>query len=467
MGQDAAHVSRRLLLKTTGAAALGGAIAAGVVPQGDTPRATAPSPSTTHLTPATKLKGTLSILQLVHYVPRYDRWFDAYAQEWGRRVGVNVRVEHVVPETLVQRTLAEIAAGSGHDLIEWIYPPSQLEPDVLDLSDVHDEAVKRFGLQQPFCKKAGYNPSTKKYYGYSHAWVPDQGDYRKSLWQQVGMGDGPSTWEELREGGKAIKQKRNVPVGIGMSNELDSNMAARALMWSYGASVQNELEQVVLNSPETIVAVDYMVRLYREAMTPEVFSWDSHSNNRGLINGKLSYILNPLSAYRTAQAEAPGTAADIFFTPPLRGLTGLGIVSQQPVFVYFVPKFSKNVDAAKEFLLNLSANDAVSTYQSELYNLPAFPAMVPQLDAWLAQDPFGSRPSNKLALLQGAATWTADVGHPGPPNPAEGEVLTRSILPQMMARAAQGKQTVQESVGQADAEVRAIFDTWRRRGLVG
>ena len=35
-------------------------------------------------------------------------------------------------------------------------------------------------------------------------------------------------------------------------------MAGRALMWSFGASIQDENEQVVLNSPETVAAVEYM-----------------------------------------------------------------------------------------------------------------------------------------------------------------------------------------------------------------
>ncbi|MFF5158177.1 ABC transporter substrate-binding protein [Streptomyces sp. NPDC000348] len=409
----------------------------------------------------------MSILQLSHYVPRYDRWFDTFAEEWGRRVGVDVRVDHVAPESLVARTTAEISADSGHDLIEWISPPSQLEPDVVDLSDLHDEAVKRFGLEQPFCKKAGHNPSTDTYYGCSHAWTPDPGNYRKSLWRRAGMGDGPSTWEELLEGGKAVRQRSGIPLGLGMSDELDSTMAALALLWSYGASVQNELERVVLDSPETVAAVTYMARLYQETMTPEVFSWNSASHNKGLVAGRLSYILNAVSAYRTAQSDAPGTADDVFFTPALRGPTGLGIACQHAVFVHVVPRFSGNVDAAEEFLLNLSANDAASTYQSELYNLPAFPTRVPQLDSWLSADPFGSRPSGKLELLRGSGTWTADIGYPGPPSPAVGEVVTGFVLPHMMARAAQGRQSPAESAAQAEAEVEKIFAKWRARGLVG
>lgn len=176
MGQDQARMSRRGMLKIAGATGLGAIAAGHVFEEGNNPNtAVPPAPTTTYLTPTTKLEGTLSILQLSHYVPRYDKWFDACAKEWGRRVGVDVAVDHVVPESLVARTTAEIAADSGHDLIEWVSPPSQLEPDVVDLSDLHDEAVKRFGLEQPFCKRAGYNPSSRKYYGYSHAWAARPG----------------------------------------------------------------------------------------------------------------------------------------------------------------------------------------------------------------------------------------------------------------------------------------------------
>ena len=35
----------------------------------------------------------LSILQWSHFVPRYDEWFDAYAEDWGKENGVDVRVD--------------------------------------------------------------------------------------------------------------------------------------------------------------------------------------------------------------------------------------------------------------------------------------------------------------------------------------------------------------------------------------
>src|SRR5207302_5408350 len=131
------------------------------------------------------------------------------------------------------------------------------------------------------------------------------GDFRKARSQEARLANGPSTYDELLKGGTEIVKAQSVHMGIGMSNEIDSNMAARALIWSFGGSVQDAHENVVLNSPETVKAVEFMVKLFKAAMTPEVFAWNAASNNQGLTAGNLSYILTSISAYRTAQTANP------------------------------------------------------------------------------------------------------------------------------------------------------------------
>jgi multiple sugar transport system substrate-binding protein len=37
----------------------------------------------------------------------------------------------------------------------------------------------------------------------------------------------------------------------------------------------------------------------------------------------------------------------------------------------------------------------------------------------------------------------------------------------MMARAARGEQTAQETVAQAETEIKAIFEKWKGEGLMG
>ena len=422
--------------------------------------------TTTVVTPTKKLSGDLKILQWSHFVPQHDTWFDPFAKAWGTQVGVNVTVDHIDQAELFTRASAEIQAREGHDLIEFISPPSNLEPGVLDLADVNQEAVKRHGAQIGFCTKSSYNPTTKKYYGFCHGYAPDPGDYRKSLWEKVGLANGPSTYQELLDGGTKVKQA-GVQLGIGMSNEIDSNMAARALIWSYGGSIQDEHENVVLNSPQTIDAVDYMARLFKATMTDEVFGWNAASNNQGLIAGNLSYILNSISAYRSAQTANPDVADDIFFTAPLKGPTGKQLASEHAILVYVIPTYAKNPDAAKEFLLNLVGNYSQATQNSKLYDLPAFPSSAKDANGWLDADPFSSKPANKLAVLKDAEKWTTNIGYPGPANAAEGEVFSTFVLPQMMAKAARGQLSAKDAVAEAEGRVKAIFQQWRDRKLVG
>jgi ABC-type glycerol-3-phosphate transport system substrate-binding protein len=459
---------RRRFLQVTGLVALGGALAAcgGGGGGGGAPAPTQAAPPGSFTEPASRLGGALSILMWSHFVPAHDTWFDPWARDWGSRVGVSVTVDHINYAELPARTQAEIQANQGHDVILHIAPVPQYEPSVLDLTDVVTEAEKRHGTQLDLCRKSSFNPTTRKFFAYAPAWVPDPGDYRQSLWAPVGLAGGPVTWDDLLRGGAEIKRTQGVQLGVGMSQEIDSNMAGRALLWSYGASIQNEAEEVVLNSPETVEAVEFMSRLYREAMTPEVFSWNAASNNQGLAAGQLSYILNSISAWRTSQETDPETANDIFFTAPLRGPADARAASHV-MYNWIVPNHAANKDAATEFLLHYTANLDVVAWQSKLYDFPAYPDVVPDLDKWLGADPFGARPPGKLTLLADAVNWSTNVGYPGTANTAEGEVFATFVIPNMFARAARGEVGAQQAVADAEAQIRPVFDNWRARGLIG
>jgi ABC-type glycerol-3-phosphate transport system substrate-binding protein len=463
--------SRRQFLRAVGVAGLGGALAAcaseeGGGGPGGGGQATGAAPTTTFAQPASKLSGDLKILLWSHFVPSHDTWFDPFAKDWGKQAGVNVTVDHIDNAQIPARIAAEIQAGQGHDVIQYIAPLSQFEPSVEDLKDITDEASKRWGQQLELTKLSSFNPATGKFYAYAPGWVPDPGDFRRSLWEGVGMPNGPASWEELLKGGAEIKKSKGTQLGIGMSQEIDSNMAGRALMWSYGASVQDENEQVVINSEETVAAVEFMTKLFKQAMTDEVFSWNAASNNQGLVAGKLSYILNSISAWRTAQGANPDVANDVGFVPALRGPADAR-AAQHVLYNWIIPKHAANPDAAKEFLLYYTENFASATWHSKLYDFPAWAERVPQLDGWLAKDPYGANPADKLAFLKDATSWSTNIGYPGPSNTAIGEVFGTFVIPNMFASAARGDASPKEAVAQAEAQIKPIFDKWRKRGLVG
>jgi maltose-binding protein MalE len=427
---------------------------------------TGEAPGARFTEPDAKLSGSLKILMWSHFVPRHDKWFDKFAQDWGSKVGVDVTVDHIEVTGVPTRVASEIAAKSGHDVIQFIAPLPQFEPSVIDMTDVTKEAARRYGKQIGLCLKSSFNPTTKKFFAYSPGWVPDPGNYKKSLWDKAGFPDGPTSWEELKEGGSKIKSDQGIQLGLGMSQEIDSDMVGRSLMWSFGGREQDENENVAINSPETVAAVQFMKELFEGAMTDEVFAWNPSSNNQGMVGGKLSYIVNSISAYRTLQKVNPTQANDVHFVQALEGPAD-ALAAQHVMYNWIVPEHAENPDAAQEFLLHYTENYAQATWESELYDFPAFPKRVPKLTEWLDDDPFGSEPADKLSVLKNALDWSINVGQPGNANTAIGEVFGTFIVPNMYARAARGRQSPEESVARAESQMKPVFEKWRKKGLVG
>jgi multiple sugar transport system substrate-binding protein len=413
----------------------------------------------------------LHILQWSHFVPQYDTWFNPFAEDWGNTNGVDVTVDHVNLADLNPSLAAAIDAGEGPDLIELPLAAANFVEGIHDLTDLNMRAQELFGPQAETCINNSYLPANNKWYGYCHGWVPDPGDYDRAMWAQAGFPDGPSTWAELLEGGAFIRDELGVPMGLGLSPEIDSNMALRGIIWSFGASIQDADECVTVNTPEMVEAVEFVIDLYNSTMTQEVFSWDAASNNQGLIAGELSYILNSISAYRSLQKIDPEAADNIGFVPALAGPRGDQHASAHLWYIYVIPNYvevgSPEYQAAEEFMLHLTANYNQATFNSELYNFPAFETTVPQLEGWLNNDPFGSRPPDKLTVLLTAEDWVTYLGWPGPSSPAIAEIYATNVVPTIFGQAALGELSPEDAVVELETQVNAIFEKWRERGLVG
>src|SRR5918994_1942272 len=125
------------------------------------------------------------------------------------------------------RAAAEVAAQSGHDLFWFLAPPAQYEDQVVNHADVVQEVTKKRGKMADVCYRSTYNPRTKKYFAFADTYAPDPVNWRTDLWGELGLR--PNTWESVLRAAPALREKGN-PIGIGMSNEIDSNMALMSLM---------------------------------------------------------------------------------------------------------------------------------------------------------------------------------------------------------------------------------------------
>ncbi|MDR7481961.1 MAG: extracellular solute-binding protein [Armatimonadota bacterium] len=414
----------------------------------------------------------LTILHWSHFVPGYDRWFDnEYVKEWGRANSVEVVVDHIPFGQIPARAAAEVAARSGHDLYQHISPPSVFEPEVEDLTDIVEPLVKKYGIIE-LAKRSSYNPKTKKWFGLSNSWVPDPAHYRKDLWDEVGFV--PDSWDNVLQAGRKLKA-RGVPVGLGISNDIDANMALRDIMWSFGATTQNANHEVVINSKNTVEALKFTRALFKEAMDPEVLAWDASSNNRAMLAGKVSYVYNAISIARTAEKEFPELSPKIQIWKPPRGpqmLGGKRLGAEHVMLVYTIWRFlpAERKRLAKQFLVDFINNWGRAFKAAELYEFPSFTNTVPadQLRAAVLNDPAAAREGNpnKYRELLTAHQWSTNVGHPGYANAAEGEAFDTFIIPQMFAQVCTDKMSPEDAARWAEAQMKPIWAKWKQRGLM-
>jgi len=438
-------VTRRRVLRTAGAVGL----AAGVGPF-------------FHVRPA-KAARTLRILQWNHFVPAYDKWFnETYIKEWGQANDTEVIVDNVGVATLNSRGAAEVSAQQGHDLFMFLWPPPVHEEQVVDMADVYQECESKHGKPIDLAIRSTYNPKTKKYYGFSDSYVPDPINYRKDLWDDVGMA--PNSWDEIREGGRKIKEKHKIPVGIGLSAEIDTGMALRTIMYAFGASVQDAGNNLVLNSKETLEAIKFVKALFEETMTPEVLAWDASSNNRFMLAGKGSLALNAISITRTGETQGLPVADNIWLAKAAKGpVRQIGL--EHVMDVYVIWKFAENIDGAKQFLVDYIGNFKRGFAASKFYNFPCFPSTVPDLKQQLANDPTAN-PPDKYKVLEDVLDWATNVGYPGYATAAIDETFSTWVLNTMFAKAATGAETPEDALKAAEAQCQRIWAKWKEKGFI-
>ena len=452
LAQSAA--SRRGFLKIVGgllAAGTGSSLLAACGGGGSQPAATsapaakpteAAKPAATTAPAAAKnFGGELKILQWSHFVPAYDTdFFDPWAQQWGQQNGVKVTVDHIALAQIPARAASEAQAKAGHDLIGWFAQggPRLYDDLLVDLSD----AVKQVGD-----KNGGWDKSAEdlclvngKWKGMPDFLVPFLSSYRKDSWTAAGFPEGPKTWDDLLKGGEKTKADGH-PAGTALSNTSDGEHTQRSILWSFGGKeMEEDGKTIALDSKETRAALDYMKQLYEKAMTNEVLSWDDAANNQYLASGKGSWIYNPISAYRTIEDQNKELAQVEALGLPLAGPAGQFMSPQ--FTIYSVWNWTKNVEAAKQFLLDYKAQWPKNFTASKGYDIPFEKGLQKTPLPVLGDDP-------KTQGIQEAFKYVKVVGYPGPNTVLANKALDLHIVADMFTRYATGQQSLDQTINEA------------------
>jgi multiple sugar transport system substrate-binding protein len=186
---DARRVSRRrFLANTRNCLALAGL---------------APAISAPFIARARAADKTLKIIQFSHFVPAYDKWFDAFAKDWGEKNGVEVTVDHAME--LPARAAAEATAQAGHDLFGFLGSggPHLYIKQLLDLSPLVDEMESKYGKVQPIGRQIAYDSETNTWPAFPGLLCPisgslPQGPVGRDRYGTGYLGGHPQGWRQAQ-----------------------------------------------------------------------------------------------------------------------------------------------------------------------------------------------------------------------------------------------------------------------------
>jgi multiple sugar transport system substrate-binding protein len=397
--------------------------------------------------PAWAQQKQVSILTWSHFVPAYDKWFDQWGQEWAAKNGVKLTIDHIPHLNLPAKIAAEVATQTGHDIVQMAASGTEKwAPALLDVNDLADKLGKKYGGWTSLAEN--YSMVKGKYFSIPDYFIDFPGLYRKDLWTEIGMPNGPDTWDELRVGGAKLKAK-GFPIGIGLAHHNDSRNSWRAIMWCHGGSeVAKDGKTITWNSKEVREGLKYFRALYKEAMTPEVLSWDDASNNRLLASGRGSWIHNPISAYRTIEGQNKELADKIHISLSPKGPAGR--LSFANCLAYGITKFSKNQDVAKSFLEALTDSYKDAFRASTGYNNPFLKGYAKGPLPIISEDP-------KLKLLEKSPEYHFTQGYPGPVTAASDEVYQQFVMIDACAQFCSDKMDLEQTVKWAEEKIKGIY----------
>jgi len=175
-------------------------------------------------------------------------------------------------------------------------------------------------------------------------------------------------------------------------------------------------------------------------MEPAVLSWADVDNNTYLQSGKGAWIYNPISAYRTIEGQNPDLAKKITVDNPFKGAKDQ-ICSMQ-FTVYGIWNFSKNIDAARQFLIDYSDDWPNQMTASKGYNNPFLKGHATKPMPVLGSD-------TKLSHLQDIANFIQPVGYPGPSSQAAYDALNNHVVTDMFSAYCTGKSSADAAIADA------------------
>jgi multiple sugar transport system substrate-binding protein len=276
--------------------------------------------------------------------------------------------------------------------------------------------------------------------------------YRESQVKAAGFSAFPKTTDEFLKLMQALKAK-GTPGGFALGHATgDANTWCYWLVWAFGGKMVDANNKVVIDSPETIKALEYAKELYA-TFVPGTLSWLDPSNNKAFLDGQVSVTNNGISIYyaaKTSQDPKIKALTDdinhaLYPVGPVGTTTAFQLFFNQMIF-----KYTKYPKAAKEFLRFMMEEEQFGPWMQASIGYVAQPLKAYEKNPIWTVDP-------KHTAYRDVLRDTRPAGYAGKLGYASAGALADFIVVDMVAEAASGSKSPKEAAERAQKRAERYY----------
>lgn len=394
---------------------------------------------------------SLRVLRPSKFVQGDETMWLENTKKYEQATGVKVRVESEGWEDLRPKSAVAANVGKGPDVVYGWYDDAHQYPEkLLDLTDLGEYLDKKYEGWYDVCKKFGTRRG--KWIAIPLGAAGARICYRESQLKAAGFDKWPNDLAGMLKASQALKAK-GTPGGLALGNAVgDANTWCHWLVWAHGGMMVNAKDQVVINSPETVAALEYTKQLY-DTFVPGTLSWLDPSNNKAFLDGQISWTINGISVYYAAKNSQDATikamAADIQHAElpvgPAKKPTELHLTVPAMVF-----KYTKYPQAAKDYIRFMLEREQYVPWQDASIGYFSQPLKAYEKSPIWTVDPKHTPYRDLMSKM----LWP---GYAGSLGYASSGAMADFIMVNMVAQAASGAKSPKDAAAEAQKRAERYY----------
>jgi multiple sugar transport system substrate-binding protein len=397
----------------------------------------------------------IQLLRWKRFVQSEEDGFTALVAAFTKATGVDVKVINESLDDVQPKASVAANTNQGPDMFWGLYSLPHLFPDkCADVSDVAAYLGKKYGGWTPTAETYGKGPGGK-WIAIPVAYNGNVINYRQSMIEKAGFKEIPKDTAGFLELMKALKEK-SIPGGFALGRASgDGNAWVHWALWSQGANLVDAKDQVIINSPETVKALEYCKAL-SDTFVAGTASWNDAFNNKAFLESQISLTNNGVSIYAAAKAGAGKGDAKLkdVMDDMNHSLWPIGPVGKPTEFHIAYPlmamKYSKAPNACKAFMAFMLEAE---NYDKWLESAVAY--LTHPLNAYDANPVWKSDP--KLSMLKDAGRRTLTAGGLGSVGEKAAASLADFVMLDMVASVCTGRATIKDAIAVAERQAKRIY----------